>query len=137
MKIARAFAGLATGALFGIGLAVSQMTNPEKVLSFLTLLPGWDPSLLLVMGGAVAVTWLGYRLVLSRPPLFDVEHNLPTKRVIDSKLLAGALVFGLGWGLAGYCPGPAIAGLASGSSEPVIFIASMIAGSQLARLVLR
>ncbi len=137
MRVRRAVAGLATGTLFGVGLAMSQMTNPEKVLSFLTLLPGWDPSLLLVMGAAVAVTFLGYRLVLGSPPLFDDDHSLPTNRVIDRKLLAGAAVFGAGWGLAGYCPGPALAGLASGSTEPFIFIAFMIAGSQLARWLLR
>lgn len=137
MKIRRAVAGLATGTLFGVGLAVSQMTNPEKVLAFLTLLPGWDPSLLLVMGAAVIVTFAGYRLVLGSAPLFDSQHNLPTNRIIDQKLLAGAAIFGAGWGLAGYCPGPALAGLASGSTEPLVFIAFMIAGSQIARWIWR
>lgn len=137
MIVHRSIVGFATGTLFGLGMAVSQMTNPEKVLSFLTLLPGWDPSLLLVMVAAVAVTFVGYRLVLHSPPLFDDMHNLPTNRIIDLKLLAGASIFGAGWGLAGYCPGPALAGLATGSMEPIIFIAFMIAGSQLARFVLR
>lgn len=137
MKTRRALAGLFTGTLFGVGLAVSQMANPEKVLSFLRLVPGWDPSLLLVMGGAVAVTFVGFRLVTRRAPLFDTRHHLPGNRIIDVRLLAGAVIFGLGWGLAGYCPGPALAGLASGSSEPVLFVLAMLAGSQLGRLTER
>ncbi len=137
MKLQRGAAGLMTGVIFGLGLATSQMTNPEKVLAFLTLLPGWDPSLLLVMGAAVLTTFAGYRWTLQRAPLFAPEHSLPTNRLIDSKLLWGAVIFGFGWGLAGYCPGPAIAGLASGSTEPLVFLAFMIGGSQLTRRVLR
>jgi uncharacterized membrane protein YedE/YeeE len=89
------------------------------------------------MVAAVAITFVGYRLVLHSPPLFDDMHSLPTNRIIDRKLLAGAAIFGAGWGLAGYCPGPALAGLASGSTEPLIFITFMIAGSQVARWIFR
>lgn len=135
MSAGRAVSGLLTGVLFGVGLAVSQMTNPEKVLSFLTLLPGWDPSLLLVMGAAVTVTFVGYRWALRSPPLFEAEHSVPTNRIIDRKLVTGAVIFGLGWGLAGYCPGPALAGLASGSVEPLVFVAALVAGSQIARFI--
>lgn len=134
MRMNQMLAGLLTGVLFGIGLAVSQMTNPEKVLSFLTLVKGWDPSLLLVMGAAVPVTFIGYRLVSSSKPLFDTKHYLPTNRAITKQLLTGGAIFGVGWGLAGYCPGPAIAGLTSGLAEPAIFLVAMIAGSQVARV---
>lgn len=133
----RALAAGITGTIFGAGLAISSMTNPEKVLSFLTLAKGWDPSLLLVMGAAVAVTFVGYRLAWSKQPLFADSHSLPGNSVIDRKLLGGAVMFGMGWGLAGYCPGPAIAALASGSMEPFIVLASMLIGSQIARLVFR
>lgn len=137
MKAARAAAGLATGILFGLGLAVSQMANPEKVLAFLRLVPGWDASLLFTMSGAVVVSLVGYRLAIRRGPIFDTTHHLPANRSIDRRLLAGAAVFGLGWGIAGYCPGPALVGLASGSLEPVVFIAAMIVGSRVAQWLVR
>ena len=133
MTSRRSLAALLAGTLFGIGLAVSQMVNPEKVLAFLTVVGDWDPSLAFVMVGAIAVTFVGYRLSASRPPLFADSHSLPTSTTLDRQLLFGAVIFGLGWGLAGYCPGPAIAGLSSGSIEPPLFLASMIAGSLVAR----
>ena len=135
MIVRRALAGLAIGALFGVGLAVSQMTNALKVLAFLNLAGGWDPSLLLVMLAATSVTFFGYRWATNKAPLFEEKHYLPTARDIDLRLVAGAVVFGVGWGLAGYCPGPAITGLASGSMEPIIFVAAMVVGSQIARLL--
>ena len=135
MNLSRALAGLVIGVVFGVGLAVSGMTNPEKVLGFLDLVDGWDPSLIFVMGGAVAVTAVGYRWAGHSTPILDAEHHLPVATFVDARLLAGAAVFGLGWGLAGYCPGPALAGLLSGSWEPPAFIAAMFAGSQLARLL--
>lgn len=135
MRFSRALAGLVIGAVFGVGLAVSGMTNPEKVLGFLDLADSWDPSLILVMGGAVVVTAIGYRWAGHSTPILDAEHHLPVSTVIDVRLLAGAAVFGLGWGLAGYCPGPALAGLLSGSWEAPAFVAAMFAGSQLARLL--
>lgn len=133
MKHANVVAALLAGTVFGLGLGVAQMTNPEKVLAFLTLTSAWDASLLLVMGAAVAVTVLGYRIVLRRKPIFATRHSLPTRQTIDKRLLGGAALFGIGWGLAGYCPGPALAGLLSGSSEPLVFLAALLAGSELAR----
>lgn len=109
------------------------MTNPEKVLAFLTLLSDWDPSLLLVMAAAVVVTFIGYRFALRRGPLFAARHRLPSKQKLDKRLLIGAAMFGIGWGLAGYCPGPAVAGLLSGSLEPIIFLTALLAGSEVAR----
>lgn len=132
MKAARWLSGLSAGLLFGLGLAISQMSNPQKVLSFLTLGPGWDPSLILVMAAAVAVTLVGYRWMRGRKPRFDSQLHEPAPSAVDRRLLVGAALFGLGWGLAGFCPGPAIAGLSSGSAEPWIFLLSMLGGSALA-----
>lgn len=123
-----ALAGLLAGILFGLGLAVSQMTNPEKVLNFLDVLGNWDPSLIFTMGGAVVVTFIGYRLVIGRTPVFAAEQQVPTSRVIDTRLVTGAAIFGLGWGMAGFCPGPAVTGLASGKLEPVLFLAAVYVG---------
>ena len=125
----RMIAGLATGLLFGLGLSVSGMVNPEKVLAFLDLSGPWDPSLALVMFAAFLVTWAGYRVVLRRKPLFDDQCHLPTRSDIDGRLITGAVLFGLGWGLAGYCPGPAVAALASGAEEPVFFLVALLGGS--------
>jgi len=133
----RAVAGFAAGVVFGVGLAVARMTNPEKVLAFLNLAGDWDPSLLFVMAGGIGTFFFGYRWATRRAPLFETEHQLPTARRIDPRLVTGALVFGAGWGLAGYCPGPAITGLGSGSVEPLILVAAMIVGSQLAGLLER
>ena len=135
MIVQRAVAGLGVGVLFGMGLAVSQMANPEKVLAFLNLAGTWDASLLLVMGAATGIAFVGYRWATNNAPLFESRHYLPTARDIDFKLIGGALIFGVGWGLAGYCPGPAITGLGSGSAEPFIFVGTMVVGSQIARLV--
>lgn len=126
---ARAVAGLATGVLFGLGLSISSMVNPEKVLAFLDLSGPWDPSLALVMLAAFLVTWTGYRKVLRNKPLLDDRLHLPAISKVDGRLLTGAVLFGAGWGLAGYCPGPAVAALASGAEEPVFFLAALIAGS--------
>ena len=134
MKVQRSLAGLVTGALFGFGLAVSQMTDPEKVLSFLRWRPGWDASLLMTMAAAVPVTLLGYRWAMGKQPIFDSQHYLPTNRLIDVRLVVGAVIFGIGWGLAGYCPGPALTALGSGFVEPAIFVGAMVAGSQIGRL---
>ncbi len=112
------------------------MTNPEKVLAFPNVVDAWDPSLLLVMGAATGTAFVGYRWVTQKQPLFDSKHQLPTAIHIDLRLVCGGIVFGLGWGLAGYCPGPAIAGLASGSPEPWLFVGAMLVGSQLCRLIL-
>ena len=128
-RMAWNFSSLVAGIVFGLGLSISQMTNPEKVLSFLDLFGDWDPSLLFTMGSAVVVTFLGYRMVLNRGPVFGDKLHLPGKSDIDIRLLSGALIFGVGWGLAGYCPGPAITGISSGLTEPVIFVAAMVLGA--------
>ena len=126
--------GLVSGVVFGLGLSLSQMTNPEKILAFLDIFGNWDPSLLFTMAASVLVTSIGYRIVLHKGPIFNGQLHLPTRSDIDTRLLLGSAIFGVGWGLAGYCPGPAITGLTSGLSEPVVFMAAMIAGSQLERL---
>ena len=126
--------GVLAGTIFGVGLGVSQMANPEKVLAFLDVFGAWDPSLLVTMAAALIVTFAGYRWVLHKGPVFEDELHLPHNTQVDRRLLIGAAIFGTGWGLAGYCPGPALTGLASGLLEPVIFLLAMLAGSQLERL---
>ncbi len=124
------------GIIFGFGLAMSQMTSPEKVLSFLDIAGNWDPSLIFVMLGALAVTMTGFRFVLKRPaPLFDGKFYLTTKKEIDKPLLIGAALFGIGWGIAGYCPGPALAGLGLGNFESVVMVAAIYAGFIVHRIV--
>lgn len=129
----RVLAALACGLDFGAGLTVSQMINPEKVLGFLDVaaIPagGWDPSLALVLLGAVATTAIGYRLVFrrARPVLADA-FSLPTRRDIDARLIAGAVVFGLGWGLVGLCLGPALAVLGVDGIKAAVFVLAMLAG---------
>jgi uncharacterized membrane protein YedE/YeeE len=133
----RNLAALASGLLFGLGLAVSQMVNPKKVQAFLDVTGDWDPSLALVMGGALAVTGIAFRFVLKRKsPVFGGSFALPAVAKIDRKLLTGAAIFGAGWGLAGYCPGPALAALSRPSVEAVAFVFAMLAGSLLCRLTL-
>jgi uncharacterized protein len=132
-------AALLSGLLFGAGLVVSQMVDPTKVqhfLDFAGIVGGaWDPSLAFVMGGALAVTAPGYWLVLRRKaPLAASSFQIPTRRDIDAKLLVGSALFGIGWGLAGYCPGPAIASLAFGRLETAVFVIAMLAGMGVFRL---
>lgn len=118
------------GLLFGAGLAVSQMINPDKVQNFLNISGHWDPSLLFVMFGALSVVFIGYRLVLrNSTPKLAPQFLLPEKKNIDIRLIAGAVVFGIGWGLSGYCPGPAITALGLGRSDPLYFIIGLVAGS--------
>lgn len=128
-------ASLLAGTLFGAGLAVSQMTDPAKILAFLDVTGDWDPSLLLVMGGAVAVSTVAFRWILKRPaPLLDTQFDLPQSRLIDGRLLAGAAVFGIGWGLAGYCPGPAVASVAFANPEALWVLPAIAVGTVLQRL---
>lgn len=123
---------LLCGGLFGFGLALSDMINPAKVLNFLDVAGAWDPSLALVMGGALLVTVPGFALVLRRPvPLFATAFSLPTRHELDARLIGGASLFGLGWGLSGLCPGPAIAGLVSGAAPLFGFVLAMLAGYRL------
>lgn len=132
--MARIFAGLVAGLLFGAGLSISGMINPAKVIGFLDIAGAWDPSLAFVMLGGVVVTAIGYRTVLRRgQPMFEPGFTLPTRRDIDPSLLLGAGLFGIGWGLGGYCPGPALAGLGLGSLETLIFVAAMLLGMAAAR----
>jgi uncharacterized protein len=131
-----ALGALLAGILFGLGLAVSQMINPAKVLGFLDFAGAWDPSLAVVMAGALGVTAVGYRLALRRPaPLLAARFDLPTLREIDRRLLAGAVLFGIGWGLVGYCPGPALAALGFGNPATWLFVAAMLAGVTSYKLI--
>lgn len=126
---------LLSGLLFGLGLIVSGMSDPAKVLNFLDLFGTWDPSLAFVMGGAIAVTMPGFALLRRRMqrPAFAERFQFPTRRDLDPKLLGGAAVFGLGWGLGGFCPGPALTALPIAAPGTLIFVPFMFAGMWLAR----
>lgn len=133
--MARNFTALIAGILFGIGLAVSQMVNPEKVIGFLDLFGQWDPSLAFVMGGALIVTMLGYRFATSKPqPVFEREFRIPANKQIDGRLAIGSVLFGMGWGLVGLCPGPAVAALLVGGLPVFVFFSAMIVGMALFEL---
>jgi uncharacterized protein len=120
---------LVTGALFAVGLALSGMTQPAKVVGFLDVFGNWDPTLAFVMGGAVAVHLVATRWILRRPaPVLEQSFRLPTVSRIDPRLLVGGALFGIGWGLAGYCPGPALTAVAAGHSTTLMFAAAMLAG---------
>ena len=124
-----AFFAFVAGLVFGIGLIVSQMASPAKVLGFLDLAGRWDPSLAFVMAGAIAVAVFGFALAGRRPAtLLGTPFLLPTTRVIDRRLVGGALVFGVGWGLGGFCPGPALVALGAGQAKAFVFVAAMLAG---------
>lgn len=124
------------GFIFAIGLAISGMTNPEKVIGFLNLFHNWDPSLIFVMVGAIAIHFILYKLIRKRTtPLLSHHWHVPQKTKITKSLIAGSFLFGIGWGLAGFCPGPAIVSLASLKSAPIIFILSMMAGMFLFKLL--
>lgn len=127
---------LLSGALFGLGLAVSGMTDPDKVLNFLDVGGRWDPSLALVMLGALVVATPGFAWVRRRARTVCGDAlPLPASARIDARLLLGSVLFGIGWGIAGYCPGPALANLTHATTEAVVFVAALLAGSQLARLL--
>jgi len=135
-NVANTLIALLAGLLFGLGLAISGMMNPARVLGFLDLAGNWDPSLAFVMAGAVAASALGYalRARLARPQ-FAEKFQVPTSRVIDGKLIAGSALFGLGWGLVGLCPGPAIAALPLALPKILVFVAAMIAGMAACRFL--
>lgn len=133
MRLAAILVQFAIGLLFGLGLVVAGMSNPAKVLNFLDIgaigAGGWDPSLAFVMAGAIGVAFLGYRVVLrrARPVLAEAFH-VPAATAIDARIIAGPAVFGLGWGLAGFCPGPALTALGMGGAPAVLFVCAMLAG---------
>ena len=133
----RVTASLLLGVLFGIGLTVSQMVNPAKVIGFLDVTGNWDPSLAFVMGGALLVTLPMFALARKREaPLLAPRFEWPSRRDIDPRLLVGAATFGVGWGLAGFCPGPALASLGLGETATYPFVIAMLAGTWLARAAL-
>lgn len=129
---------LGCGALFGLGLAVSEMAIPQKVLGFLDVAGNWDPSLLFVLGGAVLVTVVAFRFVLRlEKPRFDASFEQTPRERIDARVLGGAAIFGIGWGLAGYCPGPGIVSLARFAPDAYVFVAAFVVGSLAYRASLR
>ena len=120
---------LATGLIFGLGLILSGMTDPSKVIGFLDLAGPWDPSLAFVMGGAILVGVIAYQFARGRKTsYFGDPMRLPTAEQIDRRLVLGGLAFGAGWGLAGYCPGPALVSVMQGGTKPLIFVLAMLAG---------
>jgi uncharacterized membrane protein YedE/YeeE len=123
------FFAFLSGLIFGVGISISGMANPAKVLNFFDIAGTWDPSLAFVMGGALIVTFIGYRFVLKRPaPLMTDGFQLPTRRDLDLPLIGGSAVFGIGWGIAGFCPGGALPALGTGRTEVLIFVAALLGG---------
>ena len=136
--VSRSLVALIAGLMFGAGLALSQMVNPVRVVGFLDLAGAWDPTLALVMAGALAITVPAFPWILKRPkPVLFERFELPTRRDVDSRLVAGSLLFGVGWGIGGFCPGPALAALATGQMDVVVFVLAMFSGFALARLLER
>jgi uncharacterized membrane protein YedE/YeeE len=130
-------AGYIVGVVFGLGIMLSGMMNPAKVLNFFDFTGAWDPSFAFVMGGALAVTAIGYRLILKRSgPTFARDFRLPTATAIDLRLIGGSAVFGIGWGIAGFCPGGALPALGTGRVEVLAFTAALLVGIMLARAAL-
>jgi uncharacterized membrane protein YedE/YeeE len=129
MQVLSAFSALFAGLLFGLGLILSGMTDPGKVIGFLDLAGAWDPSLAFVMGGAILVGVVAFRFArVRRTSLLNAPMRLPTATAIDRRLVLGGLTFGIGWGIAGFCPGPALASLLSGGIKPLVFVVAMLAG---------
>ncbi|MFD1200191.1 DUF6691 family protein [Brucella gallinifaecis] len=130
----RLFSALLIGLIFGIGIAISGMMNPAKVLNFFDITGNWDPSLAFVMGGAILIAIPGYHLVLARKaPLFETKFQLPDTKLIDAKLIAGSTLFGIGWGIAGFCPGGALPALGTLHPKALVFVAALIIGLLIAK----
>lgn len=126
------------GLIFGVGISMSGMANPAKVLNFFDVAGSWDPSLALAMGGAVTVAFLGYRLVLSRPrTAFEPTFDIPTNRRIDARLISGSALFGVGWGIAGFCPGGALPAIGTLDPRVVLFVIALIGGLLMATAAMR
>ena len=129
-----ALTSFVSGVVFALGLGIGGMTQPAKVIGFLDFAGNWDPSLAFVMIGAIAVHAFLYRVIRNRPsPTFSSTFSVPTRTEVDTRLLAGAAIFGTGWGIAGFCPGPALTSLVSGNLSPLVFSVGMIAGMFLYR----
>ncbi len=132
----RAFTSLLAGLVFGFGLIIGGMTNPAKVQNFLDVTGSWDPSLIFVMGGGIAVTMPAFAyLKRQRRPLFAEAFSWPVRTDLDPRLLTGSTLFGLGWGLGGFCPGPALTALPSGAFGGVVFVLAMLAGICFAKVL--
>lgn len=130
------FAAFLTGLLFGTGIMISGMANPAKVQNFFDVAGHWDPSLAFVMGGALITTAIGYRVILRKPaPRMGSRFHLPSLQAIDTRLIAGAAIFGIGWGIAGFCPGGALPALGTLDPSVLIFTAAMVAGMICARVL--
>lgn len=128
------FVALVSGLVFSIGLGVAGMTRPEKIINFLNVFGAWDPSLLVVMTSAVSIHFISYRLIKNRrSPILDSDWHLPKESTVTWELVLGSVLFGIGWGLGGFCPGPAVTAIASGALNPVLFVLSMIVGMFLFR----
>jgi uncharacterized membrane protein YedE/YeeE len=132
----RSILTLLVGILFGTGISLSGMANPAKVINFFDIAGTWDPSLGFVMGGAVIVAFVGYRTVLRRPtPVFEPTFDIPQNRRIDAKLLSGAAIFGVGWGIAGFCPGGALPALGTLNPNVIVFVVALVVGMMATRVV--
>lgn len=122
-------ATLGSGLIFGLGLSLSGMLDPVRVRGFLDVTGAWDPSLMFVLGGAVTVSAIGYRIARRLPkPAFAADFEIPANRRIDARLIGGSALFGIGWGLSGFCPGPAVAALSTGALPVAVFVATMLVG---------
>ncbi|MBX3130940.1 MAG: YeeE/YedE family protein [Polyangiaceae bacterium] len=127
---------LLIGLVFGLGLVLSGMTQPAKVIAFLDVTGQWDPSLAFVMVGAISTHWLLYRFIMKRPsPLLASAYAIPSRQRIDARLLGGSALFGVGWGLGGYCPGPGLASAGALSGQALLFVGAMLAGMGVFELV--
>ncbi len=136
MSAMKLFSAFLIGAVFGIGILISGMANPAKVINFFDVAGTWDPSLLLVMVAALVTAMVGYRVVFARPaPQFSDRFHTPQSTQIDAPLVLGSAAFGLGWGIAGFCPGGAIPALAIGRIEPVLFVVAMAVGMAIAKAI--
>ncbi len=134
----RLLASYAVGLLFGLGIVISGMGDPAKVVNFFDVAGAWDPSLAFVMAGALGVAFVGYRLTFRRArPIFEARFSLPPAGVVDARLVGGSALFGVGWGIAGFCPGGALPMLGTGVIDVFLFVAALVAGMQATRLIAR